>query len=90
MQGISQRTYRGVYGDIHINLGENHGTSVPYSGTEVFLLVETDERRKIIMGQLVEKKMNAFWWDLCSCLLFVGISGPAFHQFFEQDVDVTG
>ena len=42
------------------------------------------------MGQLVEKKMNAFWWDLCSCLLFVGISGPAFHQYFEQDVDVAG
>lgn len=35
------------------------------------------------MGKYAAKKMNEVWWDLCGCLLFLGISGPAYHRFYD-------
>lgn len=37
------------------------------------------------MGQLAAKKINEYWWNLCGCLLMVGIAGPAYHRFYHFD-----
>lgn len=36
------------------------------------------------MGRLIAKKLNELEWGLAGCLLFLGISSPAFHQFYKK------
>ena len=36
------------------------------------------------MGRLIANKLNELEWGLAGCLLFLGISSPAFHQFYKK------
>ena len=36
------------------------------------------------MGKLSAKQLNELVWGLAGCLLFLGISSPAFHQFYRK------
>ena len=36
------------------------------------------------MGKLIAKELNDLKWGVASCLLFIGISSPAFHQFYKK------
>ena len=36
------------------------------------------------MGRLIAKKLNELEWGLVGCLLFLGISSPAFHRFYRK------
>ncbi len=36
------------------------------------------------MGKLIAKELNELKWGAISCLLFIGISAPAFHQFYKD------
>ncbi len=36
------------------------------------------------MGRLIAKELKDVKWGICSCLLFIGIPAPAFHQFFKE------
>ncbi len=36
------------------------------------------------MGQLIAREFSELKWGLAGCLLFLGISAPAFHQFYEK------
>ena len=36
------------------------------------------------MGTLITKELDELRWGLAGCLLFIGISSPAFHQFYKK------
>lgn len=36
------------------------------------------------MGKLIAKELDELRWGLAGYLLFLGISAPAFHQFYEK------
>lgn len=35
------------------------------------------------MGRLIARELDNMKWGFYSCLLFIGISSPAFHQFIK-------
>ena len=37
------------------------------------------------MGRLIAKELNELKWGLAGCLLFLGITAPAFHQLYKED-----
>ena len=36
------------------------------------------------MGKLIAKELNDLKWGVANCLLFIGISTPAFRQFYKM------
>ena len=36
------------------------------------------------MGKLIARELDELKWGLAGCLLFIGISSPAFHQFYKK------
>ena len=36
------------------------------------------------MGKLIAKELNELKWGLAGCLLFLGISAPAYRQFYKK------
>ena len=36
------------------------------------------------MGKRIAKELKHWEWGVASCLLFLGISSPAFHQFYKE------
>ena len=36
------------------------------------------------MGKLIARELDELKWGLAGCLLFIGISAPAFHQFYKK------
>lgn len=36
------------------------------------------------MGKLIARELDELKWGLTGCLLFIGISSPAFHQFYKK------
>ena len=36
------------------------------------------------MGKLIERELDELKWGLAGCLLFIGISSPAFYQFYKK------
>ena len=37
------------------------------------------------MGQLIAKELNDIKWGLAGCLLFLGISSPAYHKVYRKN-----
>ncbi|MUU09416.1 MAG: hypothetical protein EP148_05995 [Dialister invisus] len=40
--------------------------------------------RMMKMGRLIARELDNMKWGFYSCLLFIGISSPAFHQFYKK------
>ena len=36
------------------------------------------------MGKLIARELDELKWGLAVFLLFIGISSPAFHQFYKK------
>lgn len=36
------------------------------------------------MGKRIARELDELKWGLAGCLLFLGISAPAFHRFYEK------
>ena len=36
------------------------------------------------MGKLIARELDELKWGLAGCLRFIGISSPAFHQFYKK------
>ncbi len=36
------------------------------------------------MGKRIARELDELKWGLAGCLLFLCISAPAFHQFYEK------
>ena len=36
------------------------------------------------MGKRIAKELDELKWGLAGCLFFIGISSPAFHQFYKK------
>ena len=50
-------------------------------GRELFDFLK---ERMTKMGKLIAKELNELKWGVASCLLFIGISSPAFRQFYKK------
>ena len=59
---------------------------VPY-GTRAFCLAKKGWGR---MGKLIARELDELKWGLAGCLLFIGISSPAFHQFYKKSWWLSG
>ncbi|WP_302792752.1 hypothetical protein [Dialister invisus] len=40
--------------------------------------------RMMKMGRLIARELDNMKWGFYSWLLFIGISSPAFHQFYKK------
>lgn len=69
-------------GDGHMKLGGN--TKLRLSSLRGRELFDFKKERMKRMGRLIAKKLNELEWGLAGCLLFLGISSPAFHQFYRK------
>lgn len=41
------------------------------------------------MGRLIAGELDNMKWGFYSCLLFIGISSPAFHQFYKNSNSIV-
>lgn len=41
------------------------------------------------MGRLIARELDNMKWGFYSCLLFIGISSPAFHQFYKNSNSIV-
>ena len=59
---------------------------VPLQGRELFDLKNTEKERKT-MGKMIAREIDNLTWRVAGCLLFIGISAPAFHKFYRNGIE---
>lgn len=47
-----------------------------------YCMDETERMRN--MGKRIAKELKKMNWGLAGCLLFLGISSPAYHKFYSK------
>ncbi|BBK24525.1 MULTISPECIES: hypothetical protein [Dialister] len=39
------------------------------------------------MGKMIAREIDNLTWRVAGCLLFIGISAPAFHKFYRNGIE---
>lgn len=40
------------------------------------------------MGKMIAREIDNLTWRVAGCLLFIGISAPAFHKFYRNGMNI--
>ena len=57
-----------------------------YRGGSLIKKKNTEKERKT-MGKMIAREIDNLTWRVAGCLLFIGISAPAFHKFYRNGIE---